>query len=370
VRLAAALLLVALPAAPAAAAPVEPQRLYLNFSDGTETLTMAADDDAPTNLTSVLPAAPYPAFSWPSIVDGSATRAEVVKAITRGVHDLFLPYNVLVTTVRPPAGPYTMVMIGGNPMALGFEGRVAGLAFMDCDNRQPSNLVFAFPVALRGRLTGLEVTIAQEAAHALGLEHTVDPRDVMYPMVDPAQAGFLDQEVMISGTQQCGPSTQNSHRRLLEIVGPWPGDEKPLDDGTRADRSPPRLTLLEPAPGATVAQPFTVRVAAEDDEAVDHVVLAVGADRGIARRGPFAWSLAGFPAGPVTLTFTGYDRSGNVAMLSADVTLEAEAGGGCAVAGPGRRGWSGTAVFPVLALLAACARRRRRLYNRASRGRT
>jgi hypothetical protein len=353
------------------AEPAHAELLYLNFSDGMETIFHAELDDAPKNQSSIGGAAPFPAFSWPSLVDGSNTRTELARLVARRVHEIFLPYNVLVTTARPAAGPYTMVIIGGGPADLGFDTRVGGLAYLDCGNVQPSNVVFAFPAALRGSLHGLVVTIAQEAAHAFGLEHTTNPRDIMHPRLDPAQAEFPDQESPIFGEHHCGSAVQNSHRRLLDIVGPWvgdekTGDEKPFDLGGREDKTPPRLLLLEPLSGSIVRQPFVVRVSAEDDVGIDRVVLAVGDERHAQRRPPFAWSLAAFPEGPLTLAVTGYDESGNAAFASTQVIVEnggEKVPGGCAV-GPRPVAATSPVVLVLAALLRltlACTGRRRRL---------
>jgi hypothetical protein len=313
-----------------------PKIVYLNFSDGSETLTYAPEDDASNNRSSTGAAAPYPEFSWPGINTGLVTRAELVRRVVRRVHDIFLPYNVLITTTRPAAGPYVMVMIGGHPRDIGVSLTVAGLAFMDCRNEVASDLVFAFPAMLRGSEHGLVVTIAQEAAHAFGLEHTSNRADIMYPTVAPEQASFVDgEEPVLDGI--CGNSTQNSHTRLLSIVGPWLGDAKPIDDGTRADRQPPTLTFLEPGQDQPVPQPFTVRVQAEDEGGIDHVLLAAEGDRGTLYRPPFSWSLAGFPAGPLTVTAIAYDASGNTTTRSATFTLggaPAPLAGGCSAARP------------------------------------
>jgi hypothetical protein len=351
-----------------------PRTVYLNFSDGTENLTFGAEDDATANISGTGVAAPYPAFSWPGINTGAVSRAELVRRVVRRVHDIFLPYNVLITTTRPPAGPYVMVMIGGHPRDIGVNLMVAGLAFMDCRNEVASDLVFAFPEMLRGSEHGLVTTIAQEAAHAFGLEHTSNRADIMYPTVAPEQASFPDEQSPILDQRICGNSTQNSHQRLLSVVGAWLGDAKPVDDGTRADREPPALTWLGPAPDQPVGQPFTVRVAAEDAGGVDHVVLAAEGDRGTLYRPPFAWSLAGFPAGPLTVTVIAYDASGNTTTQSATFTLTATApplAGGCAQAGRhagreaggGPAGTSGPGLAGVgLALvLLACIRRARPL---------
>ncbi|HEY0712379.1 MAG TPA: hypothetical protein VGF45_06880, partial [Polyangia bacterium] len=228
------------------AANGQPEIVYLNFSDGTETITFAPIDDATTNRSSLGAASPYPAFAWPTIGTGVETRAQVIARITRRVHELFLPYNVLITLTRPTSGPYTTVMIGGGPRDIGVEQNLGGVAYMDCGNQENVNLVFAFPSSLRGSEHGLVVTIAQEAAHAFGLEHTESRRDVMHPELSPEQVRFLDEETAIFGDRLCGNVSQNSHRKLLEVVGPWLGDAKPLDDGNRLDRDPPALALVAP----------------------------------------------------------------------------------------------------------------------------
>lgn len=308
----------------AARALGEPSVVYLNFSDGTETLTRGDLDDAPRNVSSIGQAAPYPAFSWPSLVAGTETRADLVRRIAREVHALFLPFNVLVTTTRPAAGPYTMVLVGGRPSDIGLD-RLAGVAFLDCEDAQENNLVFVFPPILRGNDHALVVTIAQETAHAFGLEHTSAPEDVMYPTVDPRQTGFSDEASRINGEHHCGNEVQRSRQKLLDLVGPWRGAEKPLDVGGRADRVPPTVAFLAPAAGERLAQPAIVRVAAHDDVGIDRVVLAAGHSRLTLRQEPFAWALAGLTDGPQSLVATAYDLEGNVAIARVDVVIEPEA---------------------------------------------
>jgi hypothetical protein len=364
------------------------QTVYLNFSDGTETLTLARADDAAVNQSSIIgvpQVAPYPAFAWPPVTTGATTRGEVIRRVVRRVHELFLPYNVLVTTVRPATGPYTMVLIGGGPQDLGITQRLGGVAYQDCRNQQQANVVFAFPETLRGSEHALAVTIAQEAGHAFGLEHTNNRRDIMHPEIDPMQAMFPDEESLILGDRLCNDATQNSHRLLLQTVGVWPGDSKPIDDGTRADRLAPRLSLLSPAPerggdagaGAVLAQPLIVSAEAEDEAGIDRLVLsaasggAAGADleRSIRHRPPFIWSLAGFPAGPLVLTVTAYDASGNTTVVAREVQLGAPpaAPGGCTVSagGPAAGATRGLPLILVALGLLGARRARRPCTRRA-----
>jgi matrixin len=193
--------------------------LYLDFSDGTENMIQADTDDATRNRTIMGSVTGYPAFTWPG-ADDDASRQAVIDDVTRQVQDAFAAYDIVVTRTRPVAGPYNMVMIGGDPSVFKMDPRVAGVAYMDCDNRQFSNLVFAFPHPLGGSVHGLFSTISQEAGHALGLQHSSDPSDLMYPRVDVAQRGFQDRETPVASPRYCEGQTQNSHRRLLQLVGP------------------------------------------------------------------------------------------------------------------------------------------------------
>jgi hypothetical protein len=193
----------------------------------------------------------------------------------------------------------------------------------------------------------------------------------MFPRVDPAQSGFPDLEGEVFGEKLCGHAVQNSHRRLLQALGPWAGGEKPVDDGAGHDTTAPTVAFVEPGPGAVVTQPFVIRAQAMDDVAVDRVVLTAGADEVTARRPPFEWSLSGFPPGPLRLALTAYDADGNASTATLDVQVAAAPPpGGCAVAGASgsRRDASGTGggaavlvTFTLALAVAACGRRRPRL---------
>jgi len=214
-------------AAPALAdeAARPPAVLYLNFSDGTEEIHQSTSDMAASNRSAIGKTPAYPAFDW-THVDAGADRDAVVQEVAQAVDQAFGPYNVLVSTVRPSAPGYTMVMIGGEPAVFQFPPQVAGVALLDCDNRESGNIAFAFSDNLDG-VHALWVTIAQEAAHAFGLEHTDNDRDVMYPRSTPSQVGFLDEQETVM-TPICGPLLQSSHQKLRQVLGDWDGASKPL----------------------------------------------------------------------------------------------------------------------------------------------
>ena len=231
-------------------AAAQPAVLYLNFSDGSENVIKANVDDAAEDRSIMGSVTPYPAFTWPGVTD-EAARRKLIDDVTQQVNDAFLPYHVLVTTTRPAEGPYTMVMVGGSPALFGMDAHVAGVAYMDCDNSQPANLVFAFPAPLGDNVHGLFSTIAQEAAHAFGLQHSSDPDDLMYPRVDLQQRSFIDRDSAVAMPKYCAPSTQNSHRRLLSLMGAWPGGDKPMDAPTTVSGA--GTVLARPMGGCAVA---------------------------------------------------------------------------------------------------------------------
>src|SRR5436190_5664559 len=106
---------VALLAAAPPARAADPLVLYINFSDGSDSLTRADVDNAVQNQSSIAAVPRYPPFNWPGIADGVISRRDLIHTVGQRVNELFRPYDVLVTTARPATGPYTMVMVGGSP---------------------------------------------------------------------------------------------------------------------------------------------------------------------------------------------------------------------------------------------------------------
>lgn len=349
---------------PARAAPavVGARVLYLDFSDGTESITTGPDDDATRNQSAIGARSPYPSFA-PTLA--AATRDPLVRKVVAGVHQAFAPYNLQIATARPAQGPYTTVMIGGDPGVFGFESAVAGVAVLDCADDNPSNLVFVFPDALRTRVEGLIATIAQEAAHSYGLEHTTNPGDFMYPRVSATQESFPDVDGMLAGAPNCGSASQNSHRKLLSVLGAWPGGPKTLVDGTQVDVTAPRLRFVSPVLGESVSDPVTVVVEASDDLALERIELVAGEHRTTLRTPPFEWRLPNPSVGPVAVAATAHDAWGNQtgATLTFDVVAAPHAGGCAFGAGPDDRSRRGGWAEPlwVVFALATCRQGKRRL---------
>ena len=71
--------------------------------------------------------------------------------------------------------------------------------------------------------------IAHEFAHTLGLDHVVDASDVMALGIDDeTPIAFRDETFETVQPADCGDPVQNSYQTLLDTVGPWTGEERPV----------------------------------------------------------------------------------------------------------------------------------------------
>jgi hypothetical protein len=306
---------------------LEPKVAYLNVSDGTTALFGAPQDDATLNLSGIATVVPYPAFAWPQSPNEPAlSAAQASDYLLFALHKAFLPYNLVWTDVRPLRGPYTMVVVGGRPELLGFDSRVAGVALMDCNDTQPSNIVFAFPSALPGNLHGLFVTAAQETAHAFGLEHTDDEADIMHAQLGAAQWAFTDRPNPIAAPRTCGPLMQNSHKKLLEVLGEWPGGgPKPLADGRIPDVTPPVISIKEPVAGQTVPSHFRVSVTVADESPLAETSLQTAGGSRVhtkPNRNEVLEEQIELAEGPASLVVWARDENGNQSFSSVDFVVE------------------------------------------------
>lgn len=120
-----------------------------------------------------------------------------------------------------------MVVIGPPGGSCGFG--VRGVALVDCDESQPSNVVFAFECA--GSVTRCARLISHETGHSFGLSHVNGGCDLMSAAAPYCEeAAFYDEDrpVVEPG---CGEAQQNSVRTLLGRFGPGRADGDAHGDG-------------------------------------------------------------------------------------------------------------------------------------------
>lgn len=98
--------------------------------------------------------------------------------------------KVNVTTDQPSIGDYTTIHIGGSYSSLGCNSTASpsGLAPFDVGNANPSDIGFVFPQS--NDLESLARTIAHEAGHTYGLDHSDNKEDLMYPWDLQSAVGF------------------------------------------------------------------------------------------------------------------------------------------------------------------------------------
>jgi hypothetical protein len=226
--------------------PVRQRVIYLNREGG---LLTTGQDDSSRNVSSVVGAAGLSQIEIPAFTG----TAQVWEQIVSCVEDQFQAYDVAVVDQRPVAGPFVMVMVGGEPGELsratghevGPSSRVRGVAPM---GREPIDeaVVFVFSRSLRERARDVCETVAQEVGHAFGLDHVLDCHDPMTHLASCGDRNFQDRDIPCGedDPRACVSSqlTQNSHRYLLDLLGPRSTSREPVVESPPMDRG--RATKL------------------------------------------------------------------------------------------------------------------------------
>jgi hypothetical protein len=200
--------------------------IYLNGEGGV--LTAGADDSS-RNTSSVVAAAGIDRYENEAF-RGSSARWDRIASCIR---DQFSAYNVDVVEHRPTDGPYVMAMIGGQPgplaRATGHDAsqaaRLRGIAPL---GRVPIHgaVVFVFSRSMGESTRVVCETAAQEIGHAFGLDHVLSCRDPMTHLPSCGPRSFRDEDLPCGEREAricvSGLGTQNSHRYLLDMLGPRP----------------------------------------------------------------------------------------------------------------------------------------------------
>lgn len=276
-----------------------PHTIYVNF-DGVTLEVDGWTDDATKNRTL------FPDFGgeWPAFGDapGSAKR-EAVLAAVRNDFDRF---GVVVTDERPASGLYTMAIVsprGGGTQQLG----VANVA---CGGSNLAGLAFAFFGASEGDTTKIAATVSHEVGHSLGLDHTSDTADLMFPTNQGGDPSLVDACVGLEAgalctavhAEFCGTGQQNGVAELTALLGTG-----------EVDTEGPMLEIVSPTDGDRFAlgTSVTIEVEATDDVGVEQVKLYRGDTLvGTDIEAPYEWTLDGLEEGVVELRAEGVDVAG------------------------------------------------------------
>lgn len=306
---------------PPASEAVGLRRVYLNFEGVTLTSNSELPDDAPANRTwminEVVPMGStitIPPFNRNELgsQSGATSRQEIIDYTIQKLQEYHSRYNFEFTLNRPSSGPYHMVVFGGTCISV-IGRNCAGIAPLDCGDNFPSNIVFAFPQGLRA--IDLAGTAAQELAHALGLSHTQDNTDIMFPFIQQTIPEGYGQGPIPAKDQSgaCGgASFQNSHEDMLAITG-FPGQ----------DGAPPTVIISSPSNGDVVSPGAPIVATIEDASPIAKVVMSLNNSVVETKTSPpFTFSIPSDAAsGQTAIKLIATDDQGNEASGKVNVVI-------------------------------------------------
>jgi hypothetical protein len=233
------------PAASLRAAPrvAQSRTIYLN-KDGVTLLP--GDNDARTNH-STLAQQPTAIAAW--------TPAPEVWADTVAcMSELFARWDVTITDVDPGDVPHVEAVFGGTPSQLGLAGNTAGVAPFTTNCSIIENaMVITFTEILPENARMVCEIMAQEVAHAYGLDHEMLPPDPMTYLDYDGDRAFQDEDASCGehAARPCGiggtvcRATQNSVALLTERLG-LAGGTAGSGGGAGGSVVPPGATTTSP----------------------------------------------------------------------------------------------------------------------------
>lgn len=141
---------------------------------------------------------------------------------------MFAPFTVEITETDPGTTPHIEAVFGGAPSLLGVPPTAGGVAPLSKTCGVVENaMVYTFTAVLPPDAQVVCETMAQEIAHAYGLDHELLPSDPMSYLASDQPRRFQDVEAPCGETtaRPCGlgPSAcrtnQNSYAVLVERLG-------------------------------------------------------------------------------------------------------------------------------------------------------
>ncbi len=280
--------------------------LFMNRSGGTY---VEGDDNSSTN-TSIIPNGSGTIAAW-SYGDGAWTQ------VMACVREMYSRFDIEVTDVDPGSTAHIESVVGGTPGQVGMPSYVGGVAPVsgDCSVVERA-VVFTFAGVYGGDVQAICETVAQESAHALGLDHEYLCEDPMTYLYGCGAKSFQDIAASCGEdgprTCMCGGSTQNSVQILLDVLGP-----------ATTDSTAPAVDITSPANGSTVMPGFAISAIASDSIGVNRVDLYIdGASFSTDTAGPYDFtSPPALSDGLHTIEVRAYDSAGNFGTDSIQVTV-------------------------------------------------
>ncbi len=292
--------------------------VYLNF-DGA---TIKFGSDNATNDSSrilrfdsrVIPAMQKEHLNESSVSGLSLQQIKDIVVDNVRVH--MAPYDVEIVTERPSSGSYHMIMFSPVDDCNTIAGaNCAGIAPLDCYDSNPSNIVWVFAGGLR--VSDLGTTSSHEAAHALGIFHTLDTKDIMYPSILNQVPDHFGAGSVPDGGFNCQNETfQDSDELLIDTIG-----------SAGPDTKAPDVVITQPAEGIVIGPGSMIEARVLDEQsAIEEVQFYLNGElkRTLTReQRPWVEFLgASFPVGPLKIRVVAKDMAGNTSESTVNVEFD------------------------------------------------
>lgn len=175
-----------------------------------------------------------------SLVSRSVTISEFAHgeaawdAVVGCVAGMYEPFGLVVTDVDPGSAPHFEAIVAGSPSEIGAKG-IGGVAPFACGVIENA-ITYSF-ANIYGSVQDICETVAQESAHAFGLEHEYLCEDPMTYLTGCGAKAFRDVDASCGEYDpracECGGATQNSYRVLMGAFagGPDGDTDEAIDPG-------------------------------------------------------------------------------------------------------------------------------------------
>lgn len=310
------------PSEPAAAWNKPPHRstIFLNFFGGPLKGGKIASEGESPCLGSPNNKVDYPGYA------GSEQKALAVIQVFK---DAAAPYGLRIAYEKTPPKhlPYSQVMMGGKPSAIGLDPGILGVSCnLDCGDQWLRDTTFAFTEE-SNNVGVLGTTALQEAAHSFGLDHIDGENNIMYPYATLGTKVWADTCTPFNDAtgdigckyvhvQFCPDNeSQNDVAELLAYFGP-----------NTPDTEAPVVKMLSPLDGQQMSagDPLNIEVEVSDNFGGYGWVLQVPElqQELQAYAGQKKWGLKAPSKGVYTIRVEAIDHDGNIGAAEAKIYVD------------------------------------------------
>ena len=314
------------PGQPVAAWDKPPHRstIFLNFFGGPlKGGSNASEGESPC-------LGPSQKVDYPGYDDGEQKALAIIQVFK----DAAAPFGLRIAYEVPPPKhlPYSQVMMGGRPSAIGFGPGILGVSCnLDCGDNWLRDTTFAFTKE-SNNIGVLGTTALQEAAHSFGLDHIDGDNNIMFPYATLGAKVWADSCTLYNDAtgkigceyvhEQFCPvpegqevGMQNDVAELMAYFGP-----------NTPDTEAPVVTMLSPMDGQKFSEgdPLAIEIEVSDNhEGYGWVLKVPELNQELqAYKGQKTWGVPAPPKGVYTIRAEAIDHDGNIGFAEAKIYVD------------------------------------------------